>query len=132
MDKTIALDALSALAHETRLDVFRLLVQAGPTGLAAGTIGETLDVRQNTMSSHLGILTRAGLVGKVRDGRVINYHANYDAMRALLLYLLEDCCGGDAAICSPVLSTCSKLLDTSFDGPGSLPLNSRERDRGGE
>lgn len=103
MDKMNALTALSALAHETRLDVFRLLVQAGPAGLSAGAIGESLDVRQNTMSSHLAILNRAGLITSTRDGRVIRYNAHYAHMQALLLYLIEDCCRGDAAICSPIV-----------------------------
>lgn len=103
MDKKTALDALAALAHETRLDVFRLLVKAGPEGLAAGIVSEELGVRQNTMSSHLAILNRAGLVTSSRDGRVIRYRAHYGQMRELLLYLLEDCCSGNAEICSPLL-----------------------------
>ncbi len=103
MDKSTALEALAALAHETRLEVFRLLVKAGPEGLAAGAIGEELGVRQNTMSSHLSILNRAGLVTSSRDGRVIRYCAHYGQMRELLLYLLEDCCSGNAEICSPLL-----------------------------
>ena len=103
MDKNPALDALAALAHETRLEVFRLLVKAGPDGLAAGAIGESLGVRQNTMSSHLAILNRAGLIAKSRDGRVIRYCANYAQMRELLLYLLEDCCNGNVEICLPVI-----------------------------
>jgi len=103
MDKSAALESLAALAHDTRLEVFRLLIRAGSDGLAAGGIGEALEVRQNTMSSHLGILTRAGLVTNTRDGRVIRYNAHYARMRELLLYLLEDCCQGDEEICSPVL-----------------------------
>lgn len=103
MDKKTALDALAALAHETRLDAFRLLVKAGPEGLAAGIVSEELGVRQNTMSSHLAILNRAGLVTSSRDGRVIRYRAHYGQMRELLLYLLEDCCSGNAEICSPLL-----------------------------
>ena len=95
----MALEALSALAHETRLDVFRSLVQAGPAGLPAGEIAEDHDVLQNTMSSHLGILNRAGLIAKTRT---ILYSANYGAMQELLLYLLEDCCRGDSKICSPI------------------------------
>tara|TARA_R110001592_G_scaffold66481_2_gene204171 strand:+ start:257 stop:589 length:333 start_codon:yes stop_codon:yes gene_type:complete len=103
MDTKTALDGLAALAHETRLEVFRLLVKAGPDGLAAGAIGETLGVRQNTMSSHLAILNRAGLITNSRDGRVIRYRAHYGQMRELLLYLLEDCCSGNAEICSPLV-----------------------------
>ncbi len=109
MDESNALEALSALAHVTRLEVFRLLVQAGPAGLPAGEIAANLEVRQNTMSTHLGILSRAGMIKKIRDGRVIQYSANYDGMRELLLYLLEDCCRGDSAICSPIVDaiTCA-------------------------
>ena len=102
MDKISALEALAALAHETRLDVFRLLVQAGSAGVPAGEIADALGVRQNTMSSHLGILTRAGMITKSREGRVIRYGAHYDGMRDLLLYVLEDCCHGDMEICAPI------------------------------
>lgn len=107
MDKKHALEALNALAHETRLDVFRSLIQAGTNGLAAGEIATNHDVLQNTMSSHLAILSRGGLVTKVRDGRSIRYSANYDAMKSLLIYLMEDCCRGDQKICTPVLSAFS-------------------------
>ena len=103
MERSLALDALSALSHETRLDVFRLLVQKGPTGLPAGEIAEELDVLQNTMSTHLGILSRANLVKKTREGRVIRYCANYEVMRSLIQYLLEDCCAGDEVICLPFI-----------------------------
>lgn len=95
MDKTTALDTLDALAQETRLDVFQILIQAGPSGLPAGEIAENLGVRQNTMSSHLGILSRAGLIQSRREGRVIRYNANYEAMRGLIDYLMHDCCRGD-------------------------------------
>ena len=103
MDKSQALEALAALAHETRLEVFRLLVKTGPVGMPAGAIADALDVRQNTMSSHLGILTRAGMTTKLREGRVILYSADYGGMRELLFYLLQDCCGGDTEICSPIV-----------------------------
>ncbi|MGR8948671.1 MAG: ArsR/SmtB family transcription factor [Gammaproteobacteria bacterium] len=103
MDKKKALEALSALAHETRLDVFRSLIQAGAAGLPAGEIAETHDVLQNTMSSHLAILTRAGLIANKRSGRSVSYSADYDTMRKLLLYLLEDCCRGDSQICAPII-----------------------------
>lgn len=105
MEQANALDALSALSHETRLSVFRLLVQEGPSGLAAGEIARKLEVLQNTMSTHLGILSRAGLVLRIREGRVIRYCANYEAMRSLIHYLLEDCCSGDQVICYPFLDT---------------------------
>lgn len=103
MDKKQSLDALSALAQETRLDVFRLLIKAGPQGLAAGEIAERLGVRQNTMSGNLAILARAGLVIAERHGRSVRYRADLDGMRGLLAYLMRDCCGGNAAICAPLV-----------------------------
>ena len=98
------MDGLAALAHETRLDVFRLLVSAGPTGLFAGEIGDRLRVRQNTMSTNLAILSRAGLVRSVREGRSIRYFADFDGMRGLLGFLMQDCCGGKPDLCQPVLA----------------------------
>lgn len=103
MDQPAALDALSALSYETRLDVFRLLVQEGPSGLAAGEVAKRLGVLQNTMSAHLGVLSRAGLVQGIREGRVIRYCADYEAMRSLIRYLLEDCCAGDQVACYPFI-----------------------------
>lgn len=97
-----AIEALGALAQDTRLRVFRLLVKAGEGGLPAGEIATALDTRQNTLSSHLAILTRAALVSKHREGRVIRYRANYTGMRGLLRFLMDDCCQGDAAICAPL------------------------------
>ncbi len=102
MDVGLALEALSALSHETRLWAFRLLVQAGPQGLAAGEIAEALGSRQNTMSSHLKILATAELIESQRDGRSIVYKANYDTVRELVLFLMEDCCAGNNAVCRPV------------------------------
>ena len=103
MEKDNALQALAALAHDTRLDVFRLLVKVGPDGLAAGEIGEKLGVRQNTMSTNLAILDRAGLVISWRNGRSVRYRANLDGMRGLLGFLMEDCCGGTPDRCAPLL-----------------------------
>ncbi|MTH80205.1 ArsR/SmtB family transcription factor [Paracoccus aestuariivivens] len=103
MEKNRTLDALSALGQETRLDVFRLLVRAGPQGQAAGEIAEALGVRPNTLSSNLNILSVAGLVRSTREGRSIRYFANMETMRDLLGFLLEDCCGGQAELCQPVL-----------------------------
>lgn len=102
MDVELALEALSALSHETRLWVFRLLVQAGPDGLAAGEIADALGSRQNTMSSHLRILATAELVTQRRQGRSIIYRANYDTVRQLVMFLMEDCCAGNAEVCRPI------------------------------
>ncbi len=105
MKKPQALDALAALAHETRLDVFRLLVQAAPEGVAAGEIADRLGVLQNTMSTHLGVLARASLIRRERDGRVIRYRADFDGMQMLLTYLLQDCCRGTQSICAPLFES---------------------------
>lgn len=88
--------ALSALAQENRLDVFRLLVQAGPDGLPAGRVAETLDIPAPTLSFHLAQLKHAGLVQVRRDGRSLIYAANYRRMNDLIAYLTENCCGVDA------------------------------------
>ncbi|WP_281857613.1 ArsR/SmtB family transcription factor [Litoreibacter halocynthiae] len=103
MDKNHALDAFAALSQATRLDVFRLLVKAGDAGMPAGDIGDALDVRQNTMSTHLSVLTRSGLIRNTRDGRSIRYFVDMDGMRGLLAFLMEDCCGGCPDLCQPVI-----------------------------
>ena len=99
MEKTAAIAALSALAQETRLDIFRLLVQAGPDGLPAGQIGERLHLPSATLSFHLNQLKHAGLVSFRREGRSLIYSAAYAAMSDLLAYLTENCCEGDPARC---------------------------------
>jgi ArsR family transcriptional regulator len=104
MDVTSAIVALGALAQSTRLDVFRLLVRAEPDGLAAGQIAAKLSVPQNTMSAHLGILARSGLVRSERHSRSIIYRADLDGVRELMLFLVKDCCAGDAELCAPLLA----------------------------
>ncbi len=99
MEKIDALAALSALAQESRLDVFRLLVQAGPQGMPAGQIGERLGLPGATLSFHLNQLKQGGLVTFRREGRSLIYMAEYDAMNGLLGYLTENCCQGDTAAC---------------------------------
>lgn len=103
MEKLIAIEALHALAQETRLDAFRLLVRRGPEGMAAGEIAEALGARQNTMSANLAVLSRAGLVRSEREGRFIRYFADFDGMRGVLAFLMEDCCGGSPELCKPIL-----------------------------
>jgi len=109
MDKNDALGAFSALSQPTRLDVFRLLVKAGDAGMLAGNIGDALGVRQNTMSSNLSILNQSGLIRNERQGRSIRYFADMDGMSSLLAFLMEDCCGGRAELCQPVIDeiTCA-------------------------
>jgi DNA-binding transcriptional ArsR family regulator len=100
MDEKHAIAALGALAQETRLALFRLLVTAGPAGLPAGTIGERLDVQPSLLSFHLAQLVHAGLITHRRLSRQLIYSADYGAMNALLAYLTENCCGRDTA-CVP-------------------------------
>lgn len=102
METKPAVSALSALAHEGRLGVFRLLVQAGPNGLPAGEIARRLGILPNTLSASLNILSQAGLVASRREGRSIIYTAEYAAMRGLLAFLMEDCCAGAPEICAPL------------------------------
>lgn len=98
-----AVEALSALAHEGRLSIFRLLVRAGVDGLAAGDIARKLEVLPNTLSANLTVLANAGLINSRRDGRSIIYNADYDRMSSLLGFLMEDCCNGNAEICAPLV-----------------------------
>jgi ArsR family transcriptional regulator len=99
MEKIDAIAALGALAQESRLDVFRLLVQAGPDGLPAGQIAEQLNLPSATLSFHLNQLKHAGLVTFRRESRSLIYAAEYTAMNDLLGFLTENCCQGDAASC---------------------------------
>ena len=100
MDQKHAISALAALAQETRLDLFRLLVTRGPEGLPAGVIAERLGVAPSSLSFHLQQLVHAGLITQRRLGRQLIYSAEYGAMNALLAYLTENCCGRDAS-CAP-------------------------------
>jgi ArsR family transcriptional regulator, arsenate/arsenite/antimonite-responsive transcriptional repressor len=103
MESEQAILALAALAQSTRLDVFRLLAKHEPEGLAAGDIAKALAVPQNTMSSHLGILSRAGLVTARRISRSIVYRADLKAFQAVVLFMLRDCCDGRPEICGPLI-----------------------------
>ncbi len=103
MEMTNALSAFQALGQPSRLAVFRLLVQSSPDGLAAGDIARQLDLRANTLSTHLAILQAADLIQPTRDGRSIVYAADMSALRGLLTWLLQDCCGGSPELCAPVL-----------------------------
>ena len=108
MEKTAAIAALAALAQDSRLDVFRLLVRAGPDGMPAGQIGERLGLAPATLSFHLNQLRHAGLVTYRRESRSLIYAAEYPAMNSLLAYLTENCCGGAetcAPACVPEVST---------------------------
>ena len=103
MESENAILALAALAQSTRLDVFRLLVKHEPEGLAAGDIARALAVPQNTMSSHLAVLSRAQLVTAQRHSRSIIYRADLTRFRAVMLFMLQDCCDGRPEICAPLI-----------------------------
>ncbi len=100
MQTKTAITSLAALAHDSRLAVFRLLVQAGPEGMAASKISEALEIPPSSLSFHLKELSHAGLLTGTQDGRYIHYAANYDAMNGLIAFLTENCCGGNP--CTPV------------------------------
>ena len=112
METISAVGALSALAHEGRLEIFRLLVRAGVDGLAAGEIARATGVLPNTLSSNLNILSVAGLVTSRRAGRSIIYAAAYDRMRDLLAFLMEDCCDGKPEICGPLVEFASRCCES--------------------
>ena len=104
MDTNETITALAALAQSTRLATFRLLVAREPDGVPAGEIARLAGVPQNTMSVHLAILARAGLVTNDRHGRSIVYRANLARLRDLMLFLVKDCCGGDPGLCAPLIA----------------------------
>ncbi len=104
MDIEIAVLTLGALAQPTRLEAFRALVRHEPDGLAAGAVARELDVPQNTMSAHLAILARAGLVRSEPHSRSVVYRAELARLREMMLFLAKDCCGARAELCSPLIA----------------------------
>lgn len=104
MESSNAILAFAALAQPTRLAVFRLLMTHEPDGLAAGDVARRLEAPQNTMSTHLGILSRAGLIHATRHSRSIVYRARPDAVAALASFLVKDCCQGHPDICAPLIA----------------------------
>ena len=109
MDTNSAVKALAALAQESRLETFRLLIRSGTEGMAAGKIASAIDIPHNTLSSHLSILVNAGLVNSRRESRSIIYSIDFDGTRKLLSFLMEECCQGRPEVCAPLLD--SVLLD---------------------
>jgi ArsR family transcriptional regulator, arsenate/arsenite/antimonite-responsive transcriptional repressor len=102
MKQSQALLSFAALSQDTRLEILRLLVRAGPEGMAAGAVAEEVGVSPSNLSFHLKELERAGLVSARREARSIFYSADYAALRGLIAFLTEDCCGGRREICGPV------------------------------
>ena len=111
MESELAILALAALAQPTRLEVFRLLVRHEPKGRPAGEIAQALGVPANTLSSHLAVLARAGLVTSERRSRSIVYRADLEGLRTLVLFLLKDCCCGRADICAPLMDELATCCD---------------------
>lgn len=105
MEKSNAIGALAALAQESRLDIFRLLVQAGSAGMTPGRIRQSLGLPAATLSFHLNQLRQSGLIGFRREGRSLIYAADYIAMNSLMAYLTDNCCQGDPAACGAVVPT---------------------------
>ena len=103
MDNSLVIAALAALAQPTRLDTFKLLVNREPEGVPVGELARLIDVPQNTMSAHLAVLTRAGLIRGERQSRSIIYRADLDGFRSVIAFLLKDCCGGRADLCQPLI-----------------------------
>jgi DNA-binding transcriptional ArsR family regulator len=122
MESKQATEALGALAQDTRLAIFRLLVQEGAGGLPAGSIGERLEIPAPTLSFHLAQLVRAGLALSKRQGRSIYYAANYGGMNALLAYLTEDCCQGRPEICGGIVAQSAAAC-----GPANSPKTTKRR-----
>jgi DNA-binding transcriptional ArsR family regulator len=117
MESEQAILALAALAQPTRLDVFRLLVKHEPEGLAAGDIAKALAVPQNTMSSHLSILSRAGLVKAQRFSSIV-YRADLGAFRTVMLFMVRDCCDGRPEICAPLIEDLTPCCPPTPKGKG--------------
>jgi DNA-binding transcriptional ArsR family regulator len=107
MKKSLAIEAFGALAQETRLDIFRRLIREFPEPMPAGDLARELDVPPSTLSTHLGILSRAGLIKAERNGRMILYVADTEGARQLLGFLVKDCCRGQPEICKPLLEAAS-------------------------
>ena len=103
MESSHALTAFAALSQQTRLDAFRLLIEAGSEGMIAGDIAARLDVRPNTLSANLSVLTQAGLATATREGRQIRYRAEMAGLKGVLTFLMQDCCHGNPALCQPVI-----------------------------
>lgn len=117
--------ALGALAQETRLSIFRLLVEAGPAGLPVGAIAEKLELANATLSFHLKELTGAGLTIATPNGRSIIYSANFVTMNGLVDYLTENCCAGSS--CSPSIAACTPVSAQKKPTASSIPISKRSK-----
>lgn len=125
MEIKTAIAIFAALSQDTRLRAFRLLVEAGPTGMPAGAISDALGTPHNTLSFHLNHLLHAGIVSSRRDGRSVIYSTNFEAMRELLAFMVKDCCGADvASIREDVAAGCSIIELANCCPPRNAPEKS--------
>lgn len=129
-----AISALAALAQATRLAIFKLLIKHEPVGITAGVIAETIGAPHNTLSTHLAILVRAGLLRATREGRTIIYRSNVQGMQSLIQFLVNDCCDGHPELCGPlagiVQKSCSPPVPVKVAAASKPPaLRSRPRPR---
>jgi DNA-binding transcriptional ArsR family regulator len=120
MDSESTIAALAALAQTTRLDAFRLLVKHEPDGLAAGELARALAIPHNTLSAHLAVLSRAGLVRGERHSRSIVYRAELAKLRETMLFLVKDCCGGDPALCAPLIADLTPCCTPTKKGKANV------------
>ena len=127
MEAIDAVKRLSALAQEARLEVFRLLVKAGPEGLAAGAIARSLKTAANTMSAQLLVLSNAGIIHARREGRSIIYSVDFSAVSDLLVFLTKDCCGGRSEICAPLVAIANPRCQPAKGARHEAPARSYRR-----
>lgn len=127
MESANAVKSLSALAQDARLEIFRLLVKAGPEGLAAGEISRALETAPNTTSAQLLVLSNARLIRSRREGRSIIYSVDFAAVSDLLVFLTKDCCGGRAEICAPLISIATACCKPSTGVRNETPARSHRR-----
>ncbi len=124
-----AISVLAALAQPTRLAIFRLLIKHEPVGITAGVIAETVGAPHNTLSSHLAILVRAGLLRSTREGRTIIYRSNVEGMRSLIGFLVNDCCEGHPELCNLVAEDASKACCAPISSRAPARLKNRSSKR---
>ena len=130
MDIQEAIIVFDALSQETRLKAFRLLVQAGQSGLAAGVLSEQLGTPHNTMSFHLGHLSNAGIITSRKEGRSVTYSANFDATRNLIGFIVKDCCSVDfASIREDRKTGCSIIELANCCDPQTMPIAKQRKPR---
>jgi DNA-binding transcriptional ArsR family regulator len=122
-----AISALAALAQPTRLAIFRLLIKHEPVGITAGVIADTIGAPHNTLSSHLAILVRAGLLRSTREGRTIIYRSNVEGMRALISFLVSECCDGHPELCNLVAADAAACCAPAPKGRSAKNVSARRK-----